>query len=331
MHFTWYSLTRLCESWFVSFAHSNVPGTIHGWDLRRKTEAFTLHMGAQAGLITSMVVAPDGACAWMAVGTSRGVVALWDLRFGVLVKAWRHSKGARIHRMLVPKNGGNTAQVLIAAGKNEFCLWDLETGRCVVKYKTISVGSSHSKAMSCPKLTPVSVSNLLPLDRCPLDQTGHIWDAIGAKELSSQFGQSEPSVRALLSPSAHSDAVISAGSDCNIRYWDMQRTRTHSYSISGIDHGQLNALWDKRASTAETQPTVLICEEQNKPKVPEAQKTKEPKVPYNYAAFGDKHGPVPPSSAHTDCIYDLQCVELPNSDASYLLSAGRDGVVKVWR
>ena len=48
-------------------------------------------------------------------------------------------------------------------------------------------------------------------------------------------------------------------------------------------------------------------------------------------AEGDRRGPVgPPSSNHNDCILDLQILNV-QSNRPLLLSAGRDGIVKVWR
>ena len=50
-------------------------------------------------------------------------------------------------------------------------------------------------------------------------------------------------------------------------------------------------------------------------------------------AEGDRKGPVgPPSSNHNDCILDLKVLNVQsNQNRPLLLSAGRDGVVKVWR
>ena len=45
-----------------------------------------------------------------------------------------------------------------------------------------------------------------------------------------------------------------------------------------------------------------------------------------------RRGPVPPSTNHSDSVMDLQILNInPNRPMPLLLSAGRDGVVKVWR
>ncbi|GLE06268.1 hypothetical protein PINS_up015515 [Pythium insidiosum] len=36
---------------------------------------------------------------WLAAGTSRGFICLWDLRFLVLIRIWRHSSLRSIHRL----------------------------------------------------------------------------------------------------------------------------------------------------------------------------------------------------------------------------------------
>ena len=43
----------------------------------------------------------------------------------------------------------------------------------------------------------------------------------------------------------------------------------------------------------------------------------------------EHRGPVPPSSNNDDCVLDLRV--LNNVNRPLLLSAGRNGVVKVWR
>ena len=109
-------------------------GQIGSWDLRASLEPFQLCVRPELGYPTSLTVAPDRC--WLAVGTSRGFVALFDLRFNVMCRLWRHSSGGPVHRLasckglagaagrrerdgretLPPTDG---AYLFVAAGDNE--------------------------------------------------------------------------------------------------------------------------------------------------------------------------------------------------------------------
>lgn len=82
------------------------------------------------GVITSMVT--DRLHTWMMVGTTRGILTLYDLRFQIPLRSWLHHSKSRINTMLLshdPKAEGK--HVIIAAGKNEISVWDIVQLRCV--------------------------------------------------------------------------------------------------------------------------------------------------------------------------------------------------------
>ena len=68
----------------LSFA--TVRGSIYGFDLRSNKEIWKLSSNPVQGLIRSYTV--DKSRSWMCVGTSEGVLSIWDIRFQLPVKTW---------------------------------------------------------------------------------------------------------------------------------------------------------------------------------------------------------------------------------------------------
>ena len=98
------------------------------------------------GVITSIVT--DRLHTWMLVGTTRGFLTLYDLRFQILLRSWLHHSGSRINYMLLshdPKAEGK--QVIIAAGTNEVSVWDIVQLRCVEVF-CVKLGEDMPKAIN---------------------------------------------------------------------------------------------------------------------------------------------------------------------------------------
>lgn len=72
-------------------------GVVHAWDLRSSTEPFALRLKPELGYLSSMAMGTDRN--WMVVGTSRGFVGLWDIRYQMMVKLYHHSSASPIHRL----------------------------------------------------------------------------------------------------------------------------------------------------------------------------------------------------------------------------------------
>ena len=70
------------------FATSN--GNIHGLDLRLKAneESFVLRNSPRLGFSTSISV--DNSSNWIMVGSDLGVYTIWDIRFQIPVRSFRH-------------------------------------------------------------------------------------------------------------------------------------------------------------------------------------------------------------------------------------------------
>ncbi|RKP35037.1 armadillo-type protein, partial [Dimargaris cristalligena] len=98
-------------------------------DIHTLDELWSVHNPLRFGLVTAFVTDPRRT--WVLVGTAKGVLTLWDLRFRIAVKSWQHPRRSRIHQLsmyLAPASHGKW--VLVATGRNEVSVWDVESESC---------------------------------------------------------------------------------------------------------------------------------------------------------------------------------------------------------
>ena len=245
-------------------------GGIYGWDLRSAKDAFKFPMRPELGQVTAMTIAPDRN--WICAGTSEGYVSLWDIRYNVACKLWRHSSNGPIHRLAccksIPKANlshiaSSTAQLsssqqqqmqgsapqqiyreimpytegaylFVAAGQNEAAVWGIpEGGECYKCFRSVPMSSGRTRFLSeLPKLIDV------PLPKHPLSVipgTGGI-----KRETSGKFMNTcEPSVRSILGRISQSGSsyLVTAGTDRQIKFWDFS-SPYRCFTISGLELGQ---------------------------------------------------------------------------------------------
>ncbi|KAJ8537267.1 hypothetical protein ON010_g13330 [Phytophthora cinnamomi] len=227
-------------------------GNIHAWDLRMRREAWTLSISPELGYVTSMTHSLD--VSWLAVGTSRGFLCLWDLRFLVLIRIWRHSSHRAIHRLqpclglpnTLPLDETSVPLVFVAAGDGEVAVFDLSIGACRAVFRTLEAQASEAEACNCPTLLHVPIPHR---SRSVLGSfLGIFGIATAFDEISTSPLSEEPSVRAMLCPSLHlrgiGDALITGGEDRQLRYWDI-RNGKQSYTICG--NGEAKSFYDNQA------------------------------------------------------------------------------------
>lgn len=230
-------LNNVSESLLI-YATRN--GSIHAWDLRVRREAWKLDVSPELGYVTCMTHSLD--VSWLAVGTSRGFICLWDLRFLVLIRIWRHSSHRSIHRLKPCLGLPNTLTleetsvplVFVAAGDSEVAVFDLSIGACRAIFRTLHVQAPEADACRCPTLLHVPIPHR---SRSVLGSFLGIYGiATSFDEVATTPLSEEPSVRAMLCPSLHfrgvADALITGGEDKQIRYWDI-RNGKQSFTVSG--------------------------------------------------------------------------------------------------
>ncbi len=155
-------------------------GNIHGWDIRRKKLSFALPMEPAMGAITSMSIGPS--IDSVIVGTARGFIVVWDLRFEFPVQMWRHYDASPIvsitvinSKTILYANNNLTHPtkgplVLISTQRsNEICAFDLTTGTCRVRFR-----NSITKSIT----TTPTISSSNHTNKLQNIIAYHIWYAI---------------------------------------------------------------------------------------------------------------------------------------------------------
>ncbi|EEQ35037.1 Serine/threonine-protein kinase [Microsporum canis] len=143
-------------------------------DLKSMTEVYTLQNPIRHGTITTFCL--DRKHNWLLVGTTHGILDLWDLRFCVRVKAWGLPGGTPIRRLAIHPTKGRGRWVCVVGGGNngsEVLVWDIDRVQCREVYRTISASTSQTtpaagqKAnlnadISCKAYEPWKVDEDLP-------------------------------------------------------------------------------------------------------------------------------------------------------------------------
>ncbi|KAF9349512.1 Serine/threonine-protein kinase [Mortierella sp. AD094] len=171
------------------------------------------------GVITAMVI--DHLKAWLLVGTNRGVLTLWDLRFMIAIRSWVHPSKSRISRLVIhpehhpPSRGG---KVIISSGKNDVSVWDIEHVECCEVFGVRNADEKKALSFDSFKATEsLSGSELLR----------------NSFTSSDSNVSADQSVHAVIFP-GECEYMITGGADRKMRYWDMGRVEI-SYVISGND------------------------------------------------------------------------------------------------
>lgn len=87
---------------------------------------------------------------WLVLGTSHGIMDLWDLRFQMRVSSWGlPGKGSPVHRIVLHPLKGKGRWVCVAGGgvhDSEIMVWDIEKGQCVEVYQAGATPAYHQSA-----------------------------------------------------------------------------------------------------------------------------------------------------------------------------------------
>lgn len=162
-------------------------GGLHGWDLRCASQAFHLPLRPELGQPLCMAVAPDRT--WLAVGTQKGFVSIFDIRYNITNKLFQHSSQKPIYRMAACKSrpphsydeaaagdelsstksavgATSGACLFVAAGHNETALFAVpEGGECLKCFRSVSLSSLSTSSRQ--PLAPLPFLSDVPLPRYP--------------------------------------------------------------------------------------------------------------------------------------------------------------------
>ncbi|EES07686.1 probable serine/threonine-protein kinase vps15 isoform X1 [Sorghum bicolor] len=292
---------------------------IHKWDTRTNSESWSFKSSPEEGYISALVVGQCGN--WFISGSSRGVLTLWDNRFLLPVNSWNYSTVSPIEKLclLIPPpssiSSAGRPLVFVAAGCNEVSLWNAENGSCHQMFRTASTDNEAvmSKAPSRPVNKPI------------------IKDTRRAGNYKYRIDQlndppvRRPGIRSLL-PLPGGD-LLTGGTDLKIRYWDQARPE-QSFCIAGPSAKEVRSakgdILEKAVGNDESYDIrssfgVQVVQEMYKQSTTVSGLT--PKTQLAVAA-ADSAG------CHRDAILALASFNL---SSQRLISASRDGAVKVWK
>ncbi|KAL2799413.1 hypothetical protein BJX66DRAFT_293748 [Aspergillus keveii] len=194
---------------------------------------------------------------WLLVGTTHGILNLWDLRFQVRLKAWGLSGSGPIHRLQVHPTKGRGRWVCVSGSGshgNEITVWDIEKVKCREVYRADTPGPNPSAngASETHRLKQAHLSTKeYEAWHVEGDRPEGMLSRFATEGPSSVEHPSGPSPTATPSGictfavgfdlpddgrdnSTRCGFIISGGCDRKIRFWDLVRPELSSI-VSGLD------------------------------------------------------------------------------------------------
>ncbi|KAH8735551.1 hypothetical protein BGZ61DRAFT_379809 [Ilyonectria robusta] len=203
---------------------------ILGIDLRTMSLLYVLENPVHHGTPTCFCV--DRKRNWLCVGTSHGVVDLWDLRFKMRLRGWGLPGKGSIYRICIHPTKGRGKWICVSGGtgQGEVTVWDLEKTVCREIYRT---GGNKDASKDSPK-------------------TYEAWDVdedkpegmLGRYATNIEFNETtnaDRGVRAMIVGTAAAEDsrdvrhafIVTGGSDKRLRFWDLSRMES-SFIYSGL-------------------------------------------------------------------------------------------------
>ena len=304
------------------------------FDLRNMVVLYSFENPVHHGTPTCFCV--DYKHNWLLLGTSHGVLDLWDLRFQIRVKAWGLAGGSPVHRLHVHPFKGRGKWVCVAGGtgQTDITIWDLEKTQCREVFRA---GISRSLSKDNIKVyEPWKVDDEKP-EESMLGRFAHAIDLVG-----NNTNHPDRGIRALAlgvdGPDDGHEAkygfLLTGGLDKKLRFWDINRIDT-SKVISGL---QVEEDQPKYTTSHPTQALILNTERspQPGPSAPNAAAGNKPSP----SGTPKKAGGRPPRStvisleqkhllrSHLDSILDVALIESP---VGMTISVDRAGVIYIFQ
>ncbi|KAG6007620.1 hypothetical protein E4U21_005701 [Claviceps maximensis] len=214
---------------------------ILGIELRAMTLLYVLENPIHHGAPTCFCV--DRKRNWLCVGTSHGVVDLWDLRFKMRLRGWGVPGKGAIYRLCIHPIKGRGKWICVAGGtgQGEVTVWDLEKTTCREIYRTSGGHNPNQKEPSSAKVVPSGggyVAWDVDEDR-PEGMLGRFATNLESKHASNADGGVRAMVAGTGTGTAHDPRdvrhafILTGGSDKMLRFWDVTRVEK-SRIFSGL-------------------------------------------------------------------------------------------------
>lgn len=199
---------------------------ILGIDLRTMTLLYKLENPVHHGTPTCFCV--DRRRNWLCLGTSHGVLDLWDLRFKMRLKGWGVPGKGAIYRLCIHPTKGRGRWVCVAGGtgQGEVTVWDLERTLCREIYR-VGGNKEGPKGYEAWEVDEDRPEGMLGRFATNIEPTA--------------TGGADRGVRAMVAGTGPADEqrdvrhafLVTAGSDKKLRFWDLARIE-NSTVFSGL-------------------------------------------------------------------------------------------------
>lgn len=307
-------------------------------DLRNMNTLYTLENPVHHGTPTCFCV--DHKHGWMVVGTSHGVLDLWDLRFRLRLKAWGLAGGTPIHRLLIHpfRTHGKCICVAGGTGQTDITIWDIEKAECREVFRAGVVkagGKENPKAYEAWKVDEERPEGMLGRFATAIDPSGGgiINPDKGIRALAVSTDSPDDSNRW----EGKYGFFLSGGSDKKLRFWDVTSADA-SMVISGLDTEEDQP----KFTTSHPTTSLTVNTERITPLAPSAPNAAASNKPGSSLGGNKKPGSIikPPRSAiislqqqqllrnHLDTILDVCVLESP---VGMTVSVDRMGCVYIFQ
>lgn len=120
---------------------------IHIFDIRTMSETLILKNPSSHGAVVSFAI--DHNASTLITGTTKGILGVWDLRFGILIKSWIFGDYSPITDIETFDNYGSNL-IVVSGGHSEtlFTVWDYSKTQC--KYVTMDSNKEPSIELFIP-------------------------------------------------------------------------------------------------------------------------------------------------------------------------------------
>lgn len=294
---------------------------IIGIDLRTMTLLYSLENPVHHGTPTCFCI--DRKKNWLCVGTSHGVVDVWDLRFKMRLRGWGVPGKGAIYRINIHPTKGRGKWICISGGtgQGEITVWDLEKTLCREVYRT-GGGKDAPKSYDAWEVDEDKPEGMLGRYATNIEpnEIANADRGVRAMAIGTSVAEDSRDVRHAF--------FVTGGSDKRLRFWDLSRVESSCiYSGLGPD--------ESKPTYSTTHPTTALT--LNIEKFPRQNRT----APNAGSDPKSKTASVrPPRSTvislsqqqllqtHLDCITDVLLLEFPYTMS---LSVDRSGVVFVFQ